>query len=411
MSDYILYKKVDRKVDKKMAKSNQLTSTFLKTAPVGKHVDGAGLWFIKRPDGGAQWMLRISIGGKRREMGLGGFPDVSLKEARELAVDYRKMAKQGTDPINARITERREALRPRENLAVIAEAAYEAKKAKLKNRGINARWFSPLKLHLLPKLGNLNVEEITQHDIAQTLGPIWNVKSETAKKAINRLNIVFMYAAAAGYDVDLNAIAKAKALLGEQVQHTKNIPALHWRDLPDFYLSLAEPTIVHLALKFLILTGVRSYAVRNAHLDQFCKATWIVPAENMKGKIDQVEDFYVPLSQEALEVLEVARKFERDGYLFAGVRSKVISDASMSRLMERRGMPERPHGFRSSLRTWLAECTSATEKVAETVLAHKVGSKVVRAYRRTDHFEERAILMERWAQHVTGVDNVFKLTK
>ena len=103
-----------------MAKSNQLTSTFLKTAPVGKHVDGAGLWFIKRPDGGAQWMLRISIGGKRREMGLGGFPDVSLKEARELAVDYRKMAKQGIDPINARITERREALRPRENLDIIA---------------------------------------------------------------------------------------------------------------------------------------------------------------------------------------------------------------------------------------------------------------------------------------------------
>ena len=124
----------------------------------------------------------------------------------------------------------------------------------------------------------------------------------------------------------------------------------------------------------------------------------------MKDRIDQVEDFHVPLSQEAQEVLKVARKFERDGYLFAGVRSKVISDASMSRLIESRGVSQASHGFRSSLRTWLAECIRATEKVAETVLAHKVGSKVVRAYRRTDHFEERAILMERWAQHVCGLE-------
>ena len=85
-----------------MAKVNQLTSAFLKTAPSGKHLDGLGLWYVKRPNGGSQWMLRISLGGKRREMGLGGFPDVSLKEARGLAADYRKMAKQGIDPIKKR---------------------------------------------------------------------------------------------------------------------------------------------------------------------------------------------------------------------------------------------------------------------------------------------------------------------
>ena len=129
MSVNIHYKRVDRKVDITLAKSNLLTSAFLKSAPTGKHIDGAGLWFIKRPDGGAQWMLRVSLGGKRREMGLGGFPDVSLKEARELATDYRKLAKQGIDPINARVRQRREALRPKSNLTAIAEAAYEAKKS------------------------------------------------------------------------------------------------------------------------------------------------------------------------------------------------------------------------------------------------------------------------------------------
>ena len=391
-------------MDINLAKSNLLTSAFLKSAPTGKHIDGAGLWFIKRADGGAQWMLRVSLGGKRREMGLGGFPDVSLKEARELATDYRKMARQGIDPIKTRSQQRREALRPRSNLADIAEAAFAAKKAELKNDGINARWFSPLHLHVLPKLGNLSVEDITQQDIAQTLKPIWETKAETAKKAINRLNIVFTYAAAAGLDVDLNAIAKAKALLGKQRKQIQNTPAFSWSEVPAFYETLKEPTTVHLALKLLILTGVRSYAVRYAHVDQFDGRTWVIPRENMKGQLHQVSEFRVPLSSEAQKVIAKAKQFVRDGYLFAGVRRGVISDASMSRLMERRGMTERPHGFRSSLRTWLAECTNATEEVAETVLAHKVGSKVVRAYRRTDHFEERAILMDRWAQHVCGVE-------
>lgn len=314
------------------------------------------------------------------------------------------MAKQGVDPIKMRSQQRREALRPKSSLADIAEAAYAAKKAELKNDGINARWFSPLQLHVLPKLGNVSVEEITQQDTAQTLKPIWETKAETAKKAINRLNIVFTYAAAAGLDVDLNAIAKAKALLGKQRKQAQNTPALNWSEVPAFYETLAEPTTVHLALKLLILSGVRSYAVRHAHVDQFDRKIWIVPAENMKGQLHQVSEFRVPLSSEAQEVIAKAEQFVRDGYLFAGVRRGVISDASMSRLMERRGMTARPHGFRSSLRTWLAECTNATEEVAETVLAHKVGSKVVRAYRRTDHFKERAILMERWAQHVCGVE-------
>ena len=124
----------------------------------------------------------------------------------------------------------------------------------------------------------MSVEEITQQDIAQTLKPIWEAKAETAKKAINRLNIVFTYAAAAGLDVDMNAIAKAKALLGKQRKQTKNTPALSWSEVPSFYEQLAEPTIVHLALKLLILTGVRSYAVRYAHVDQFDRKTWVIPA-------------------------------------------------------------------------------------------------------------------------------------
>ena len=394
-----------------MTQLHRLNSAFIKSAPHGKHSDGQGLWLIKRSDGGAQWMLRISLGGKRREMGLGSANDVSLKEARELASEYRKLAKQGIDPINFRLAEKRALLKPGKSLAEIATAAYEAKKAELKNDGINARWFSPLQLHILPKLGRLSVEDITQQDIAEALQPIWHQKAATAKKAIGRLNIVLTYAAAAGYDVDLNAIAKAKALLGKHRHQTQNIPALDWRQVPDFYASLKEPTIIQLALKLLILTGVRSYAIRYAHVDQFDGDTWIIPAENMKGQITQTTDFHVPISSEAQIVISTAMHFARDGFLFAGIRSGVVSDASLARLMERRGMTERPHGFRSSLRTWLAETTNASEQVAETILAHKVGTKTIRAYRRTDHFEERSVLMERWARHVTGEANVIELSR
>ncbi len=394
-----------------MTQLHRLSSAFVKGAPHGKHSDGQGLWLIKRPDGGAQWMLRISLGGKRREMGLGGANDVSLKEVRELASEYRKLAKQGIDPINFRLAEKRALLKPGKSLTEVASAAYEAKKAELKNDGINARWFSPLQLHVLPKLGRLSVEVITQQDIAEALRPIWHQKAATAKKAIGRLSIVLTYAAAAGYDVDLNAIAKAKALLGKHRHQTQNIPALNWRQVPDFYASLLEPTTVHLALKLLILTGVRSYAIRYAHVDQFDGDTWIIPAENMKGQITQTTDFHVPLSSEAQIVISTAMHFARDGFLFAGMRSGVISDASLARLMERREMIERPHGFRSSLRTWLAETTNASEQVAETILAHKVGTKTIRAYRRTDHFEERSVLMERWARHVTGEENVIELER
>lgn len=393
-----------------MTQLHRLSSAFVKSAPQGKHSDGQGLWLIKRPDGGAQWVLRISLGAKRREMGLGSANDVSLKEAREFASEYRKLAKQGIDPISFRLAEKRALLKPGNSLAEIAIAAYEAKKAELKNDGINARWFSPLQLHILPKLGRLSVEDITQQDIAEALQPIWHQKAATAKKAIGRLNIVLTYAAAAGYDVDLNAIAKAKALLGKHRHRPQNIPALNWRQVPDFYASLKEPTVIQLALKLLILTGVRSYAIRYSHVDQFDGDTWIIPAENMKGQITQTTDFHVPLSSEAQIVISTAMHFARDGFLFPGIRSGVISDASLARLMQRRGMTERPHGFRSSLRTWLAERTNASEQVAETILAHKVGTKTIRAYRRTDHFEERSVLMERWARHVTGDANVIKLT-
>ena len=385
-----------------MRARNRLSAVFVKSAPAGKHCDGSGLWLVKRPDGGAQWMLRITVHGRRREMGLGAPPAVSLAGARDLAERWRSVAAAGRDPIKEREAEARAARREDITLAVITADAFEARKAELKGDGKAGRWLSPLSVHVLPKLGKVPVTDIDQRDIRDCLAPIWHTKAEAARKALNRIGIVMKHAAALGLDVDLQAVDKAKALLGRSRHEVRHIPAMNWRDVPEFYASLAEPTLTHLALKLLILTGVRSGPLRFLHLDQIEGDVWIIPGEAMKGRKGKTADFRVPLVPEARRCIETVRPLARDGYLFPSVRKGVISDATMSRLMERRGMDERPHGFRSSLRDWLAEATDAPHEVAEAMLGHVTDSAVVRSYRRTDFLDQRRVLLERWADHVTG---------
>ena len=381
---------------------NKLTAIEAKAAKPGKHCDGGGLWLHQRENGKGQWVLRLTVHGRRREMGLGSTQDVSLKDARALAAKWRALAAQEVDPIKQREKERREALRNLHLLKDIAEDAFNSRKAELKGDGEAGRWFSPLKLYVLPKLGKVPVAEINQTDIRDALGPIWHSKADTAKKALNRLGICLTHAAALGLDVDLQATEKAKALLGKQRHKVQNVPSVPWREVPAFYASLSDGSITHLALRLLILTGVRSGPLRFLRLEQIEGDTWTIPGERMKGRRDATPDFRVPLSPEALEVIDQARPLARDGYLFPSIRKGVISDATMSRLMERREMAARPHGFRSSLRDWLAEATDAPHEVAESCLAHVVGGTVERAYRRTDYLDQRRIYMTRWARHVTG---------
>jgi len=385
-----------------MRAMNRLSSQFVKTAPVGKHCDGAGLWLVKRDDGGAQWVQRVTVHGRRREMGLGGFPALGLANARKLSERWRNVASAGRDPVKEREAEERAARREDITLAILTADAFESRKAELKGDGAAGRWLSPLTIHVLPKLGRVPVTDLDQRDIRDTLAPIWHTKADTARKAMNRLSIVMKHAAALGLDVDLQATEKAKALLGKTRHVPKNIPAMVWADVPGFYASLEEPTLTHLALRLLILTGVRSSPLRTIRLDQIEGDVWTVPAENMKGRKGATEAFRVPLSLEAQRIIDLARPHARNGFLFPNTRGGVISDMTLSRMMERRVLEARPHGFRTSLRTWLAEATDAPHEVAEAMLAHVVDGGVVRAYRRTDYLEQRRALAERWADHVTG---------
>ena len=381
---------------------NKLTVPKVSAAKPGKYGDGGGLWLHKREDGGGQWVLRITVHGRRREMGLGSVQDVTLKDARALAAKWRGLAAAEIDPIKQREKERREALRNLHLLKDIATDAFESRKAELKGDGEAGRWFSPILLHILPKLGKVPVAEIDQTDIRDTLAPIWHAKAETAKKALNRLAICMKHAAALGLDVDLQAADKARALLGKQRHKVQNVPAMAWQEVPAFYKGLSDGSITHLALRLLILTGVRSAPLRFLRLEQIEGNVWTIPGDRMKGRRDATPDFRVPLSPEALAIIEQAKPLARDGFLFPNVRKGVISDMTMGRLMERMKLNARPHGFRSSLRDWLAEATDTTHEVAESCLSHVVGGSVERAYRRTDYIEQRQIVMARWAKHVTG---------
>nr|WP_258117413.1 site-specific integrase [Mesorhizobium onobrychidis] len=389
-------------MDRNTRSLNKLSAVKVRTAPEGKYSDGGGLWLHKRTDGGGQWVFRFTVHGRRREMGLGSVSQVPLKDAREEAERSRSIVRSNLDPIKERERKRREAASSLHLLKDIALDAFESRKAELKGDGVAGRWFSPLELHVLPKLGKVPVIDIDQKDIRDTLAPIWHDKADTARKAMNRLGICMKHAAALGLEVDLQATEKARALLGKQRHKATNIPALPWQEVPAFYLSLADGTVTHLALRLLILTGVRSGPLRFLREEQIEGDIWTIPGTAMKGRKDATVDFRVPLSKEALAVVKQARRHARGGFLFPSVKKGVISDATMARLMERAEMAARPHGFRSSLRDWIAETTSTPHDIAETVLGHTVGGAVERSYRRTDFIEQRRKLMARWAQYVTG---------
>lgn len=389
---------------------NKLSALSVKNSAPGKYSDGGGLWLFKGEDGTGSWVLRVTIHGRRREMGLGSIAEVSLKEAREAAEKARALARQSVDPITDRKRKKREAAKNLHLLKDIANDAFESRKGELKGDGEAGRWFSPLRLHVLPKLGKIPASEIDQTDIRDALAPIWHSKAETASKALGRLAICMRHAAALGLDVDLQVTEKARALLGAQRHTTENIPAMPWAEVPAFYATLDGGTVTHLALRLLILTGVRSASLRYMREEHVKGNVWTIPATLMKGRKGKTEEFKVPLSSRALEVIQAARQHARDGFLFPSTKKGVISDMTMGKHMERAGLPYRPHGFRSSLRDWMTDEDDTPYDVAELTLAHKVGGKVELSYKRSEMMKKRRAVLERWAEFVCSAAYSSELT-
>lgn len=379
--------------------ASKLTAVFVRTVTTpGKYHDQHGLILRVHHAGSKQFIWRGTVRGKRRDIGLGGFPYVSLAEARETAFQYRKLARAGGDPSALR------AGRAVPTFAEAAETVIELHAAGWRDGGKSAaQWRASLRDYALPRLGKLRVDAINTADVMAVLLPIWNEKRETARRVRQRISTVMRWAVAEGHRQDNpagEAIGAALPKNGHQRRHQTALPHAEVaaalatvRAAPRAYLS------TKLALEFLTLTATRSGEVRGAtwsEIDMEAR-TWTVPAERMKSK----RPHEVPLSARALEILAAARELaDGSGLVFPSITGRMLSDNTLSKLLRDLGIPAVVHGMRSSFRDWCAD-TGQPREVAEHALAHVVRG-VEGAYQRSSMFERRRELMEKWAEYASG---------
>lgn len=385
----------------------KLTAIGIKKSGPCKLHDGAGLE-LRRTEAGGRWVYRYSYGGKRREMGLGTYPLISLADARKERDRWAAALALGKDPISERTGIKQAAVdaanQKDPTLQELAEIVLDAKKAGLRGGGKNGRWMSPLASHVFPRLGRKPISTVTQTDLRDTLRIIWKDKHPTAEKAMQRLSIIFRQGKLMGYECDPFTVEIAKHMLGEVAHEVRPIVATAWQDIPALYESLNPASPVEACLRFMILTVVRSAGCRGAMFSEIDEDVWTVPAARMKGTVSKVREFRAPLSPAALELIEFRAKFG-GAFPFAAHRGLPVSDTSLAKVLNVKGEAGRPHGFRTSFRTWVQDTNAASFDVAETALAHTIGSKVERSYARSDLLDQRRILMQKWSDFVTGQES------
>jgi integrase len=361
----------------------------------GRYADGNGLYLVVDPSGARRWLLRIVIEGKRRDLGLGSAVLVPLAEAREKALAYRKIARQGGNPVPVRSFS---PVAP--TFGVAAETVHNARAPSFQNAKHSAQWLSTLKTYANPTIGEMTVDLIGTPDILRLIGPIWLAKPETARRVLQRISTVFDWARAAGYRSGENPVDGVKQGLAKQANSKTHHPAMPFTEVPAFVRSLrAEDGYAasHLPLEFLILTALRTNEVLQATWSEvdLDAAVWIIPAERMKAK----REHRVPLTKRCIEVLKAAREISPlSDLVFTGRDGvRAASNMTLLQVMKRADLRYVPHGFRSSFRDWASETTNHPRDVCEMALAHTINNKVEAAYRRGDMFEKRRVLMEDWA--------------
>ena len=380
----------------------KLTATIIKAlAAAGRYGDGGTLFLSIAPGGSKSWVQRVTIDGHRRDIGLGGWPVVSLAKARQRAFANRVAIADGLDPL----AEKRKTRTPTFRHA--AEQTFEANKPRWRNPKVESNWMQQLERHAFKRLGDMPVDQIGREDVLAVLTPIWTTKPETARRVRRTIKATLRWCQAHGF-VEHNAAGEAIAgALPAVKQHFRALP---YAEVPEALQvvegSRASPA-VRLCLRFLILTAARSGEARGAtwtEIDTEARE-WRIPPDRMKGGVEHRQ----PLSDAAMAVLEQARALaDGSGLVFPSPtrRGKPLSDMALTKLLRDNGLAERTtvHGFRSAFRDWAAERTDVEHAIMELALAHQVGSAVERAYARSDLLEKRRDLMERWAFFVEQGD-------
>jgi len=390
-------------------KHQRLNSDRLNKSMPGLYPDGDGLYLRVSPAKSKSWVFRFMLDGKPNAMGLGSYPEVSLIRARELAREARERRALGIDPIKERDrlqAEKRAAEARAKTFKECAEGYIAAHKAGWKNAKHAAQWEATLATYAYPVFGDSPVSAVTGDHVLEALKPIWTKKTETAKRVRGRIELVLDWAKAKRYrDGDNPARWRGglQAFLPSlaKVRTVRHHPALPYAELSAFMGEVQDQEgLAALALQLTILTAARTSEVLLAQWPEFDlgKAVWTVPGERMKAG----REHRVPLSKPALALLKARHEATGGkGFVFPGERPrKPLSNMAMLMLLERMGRDDLTvHGFRSTFRDWVEEETSFAGSVAEAALAHVVGDKVEKAYRRGDLFEKRRELMAAWASY------------
>jgi integrase len=364
----------------------------------GRYGDGNGLYLVVDPSGAKRWVLRTVVQGKRRDIGLGGLRLVSLAEARSKAIEYRQLARDGGNPVEAR---RRAKAVP--TFADAALSTIDQHRAGWKNEKHASAWINTLSTYVFPIMGEKRVDQIETADVLRALSPIWLSKPETARRIRRRIATVLDWSKAAGFRTGDNPVDGVSKGLPRQSEKRGHFAAIPYSEVPRFVRQLQDvPTsqFARLGLEFLILTAARTNEILKAEWTEidFDKAIWTIPAARMKAG----REHRVPLPARPLAVLEAAREIgSSPGLIFPGRDVDLpMSNMIFLMMLRRLGATFTAHGFRSAFRDWAAECTNFSRDVCEMALAHSIKDKTEAAYRRGDLFDKRRDLMIAWSRFV-----------
>lgn len=366
----------------------------------GAYRDGHGLILRIEANGTKRWVLRATVKGKRRDIGLGSARDVSLKDARDLAYELRLLAKKGQDPVAHQRTARQPTLTFRES----AIRAHRQRTGLWRNGKHRDQWLNTLRDYAYPVIGDKAVSTVARSDVLKILEPIWITKAETARRVRQRIRAVLEWATVAGHREGPNPVDGVNAGLPKQPKRNGHFEAMPYPALPGFMRSLRQPqkrTSTSLALEFLVLTVARTGEVIGATPEEIDldARIWILPPMRMKGD----REHRVPLCERALDIVkEARRRWPKSKFLFPGQRNRPLSNMAFAMLFRRLGRSETVHGIRSTMRDWASETTHHSREVCEMALAHVVEDRVEAAYRRGDLFQKRLALMEDWEKYVLG---------
>lgn len=388
----------------------RLTPAMVKKAAPGRHTDGGGLYLVVDPSGARRWVARLTLKGKRRDFGIGPVQTIGLAEARERAAEYRRLAYLGMDP-------RLERAKGAGSIS-FKEAAKRVHEDLVLSHGRNGKhkkqWLSTLETYAFPKLGNMDVAHIKSSDVVDVLSPIWGKTHETARRVKQRIGVVMDWCISKNFRAADNPVGAVPRGLKRVKKVENHFAAVSWLDAPDVWAKIQEKAdglrrdevVGLMALQFAILTVSRSGPVRMATWDQLdaSKADWAtaphwhIPAAHMKAE----QAFDIPLALATQTHLATWREMApKTELIFPSPYNpnKPLSDATMRKALQSLAPGTTVHGWRSTFTDWLAERTDMGPEMGSVTLAHG-RPKTDAAYRRTQYFDKRIVIMEAWSRYL-----------